>query len=75
MAADADDLRFFYSGVLGRTQTFAVSDAGSTKIGEALTPGRYLIHPIDLVGRIFVRQGPFDSVEAEGSLARLPTDY
>lgn len=74
MSAHADDLRYFYSGVLGRAQTFAVTDAGSTKHAEALTPGRYLVHPIDLTGRVWIRQGPFDSVAASAAAPSFPLD-
>ena len=74
MAAWGDDLRYFYSGVLGDSTTFAVTDAGSTKVAEALAPGRYLVHPIDLVGRIWIKQGPFATVVAAAALPSFPMD-
>lgn len=74
MSAHADDLRYFYAAKLGNATEFAVTDAGSTKVPEALTPGRYLVYPIDLSGRVWVRQGAFDSVTAAAAIPSTPMD-
>jgi len=73
VSAYADDLRYFYSGILGVTQTVAVG-AASAKT-TALTHGRYLIHYLDLVGtRIWVRQGNQADVVAAAASPSFPMD-
>lgn len=75
MAASGDDLRYFYSARLGDTQTVAVTDAGSTKVAEALTPGRYIVHlvsPSSASGLIWIRQGPHASVAATAAAPSTP---
>lgn len=64
MSAWADDLRYFYGASIGRTDTFAVTDAASAKVAEKLEPGRYLIHFLSLsaAGVVWVKQGPFAEV-------------
>ncbi len=77
MAAHGDDLRYFYSPALGRAVKIAVTDAASAKIAEALAPGRYLVHFIDMApatGRIWVRQGTFADVEATTDVPSFPMD-
>ena len=74
MSAHGDDLRFFYAGVLGRTLTITIG-AASAKVSEALSPGRYLVHTESMspaAGRVWVRQGPFDSVVAVAAAPRFP---
>jgi hypothetical protein len=70
MSAEADDLRYFYSEVLGRTITVTAAAAGSTQVvakaGEGLEPGRYMLRVLDYGGgtSIWVRQGDKDVVAA-----------
>jgi len=62
MAAEADDLRYFYGGTIGRSQELAITDAASTEPTESLPLGRYLVHILDATGRIYVAQGAFGTV-------------
>ena len=57
MVAHANDLRYFYSAAIGRSEELSITDAGSTEVAEPLPPGRYLVHIISATGRIYVRQG------------------
>lgn len=50
------DQKYFYGGELGETQTLSVGAAASS---QKLTPGRYLVYPLDLTGgteRCWIRQ-------------------
>jgi hypothetical protein len=74
MVAHADDLRYFYSAFLGRTEELAITDAGVTEVAEALEPGRYLVHILDATGRIYVQQGLFGSNAPAAAAPAFPMD-
>lgn len=74
MAAHQDDLRYFYSAVLGRSQELAITDAGSVEVVDPLLPGRYLVHILDATGRIYVRQGPHGANTATQAAPDFPMD-
>lgn len=77
MAAQGDDLRYFFSARLGDAVSVSVSDAGSNKTAAALAPGRYLVHAISVSpagGRIWIRQGAQASVSATTAAPSFPLD-
>lgn len=71
MAAEGDDLRYWYSETLGDTVQATIGSAGtSTQLRtDALTPGRYMFRIIDFGGAsdVWVRQGKTGAVEAAAS--------
>ncbi len=76
MAAHGDDLRHFYSERIGDSIVVAVG-AVSVALAEALTPGRYMLHTLDVAGAsaLWVRQGPFGEVpDAVAAAPNTPID-
>jgi hypothetical protein len=60
MAAEADDLRYFYAETLGRTIEKSCAAGASTLLtDEKLEPGRYILRVLDFGGgtSVWVRQG------------------
>lgn len=74
MPAHADDLRYFYSAVLGRSEELSVTDAAAVEVEEPLAPGRYLLHILDATGRIYVRQGLHGDNDPVASTPSFPME-
>jgi len=66
MAAEADDLRYWYGETLGRTVEIAAASGAATPLDEALELGRYQLRCVDFGGGtdLWVAQGPFGGVVA-----------
>ncbi len=74
MVAHADDLRYFYSAMLGRSEELAITDGASVEVAEPLSPGRYLLHTLDATGRIYVKQGTHGANTAAAAAPNFPMD-
>jgi hypothetical protein len=74
MVAHANDLRYFYSAHLGRSEELSVTDGGVVEVAEALPPGRYLLHILDATGRIYVQQGVHGSNTPAATAPAFPMD-
>lgn len=77
MAAHADDLRHFFSEVLGISETVAAITGSAKKVAAALPNGRYLVQFHTLAGGVAIvwcKQGPFASVAATKAAPSTPME-
>lgn len=76
MSAHADDLRHFYAEHIGASLVLAVGSGAAVNLPEALTPGRYLIHTMDVAGaaKLWFKQGPFGMPDVTAAAPATPID-